>query len=399
VNSLGGMFHYQKKDKITHLSIYPGRLAIQQRVLPTYRVEFFDTLALSCQGGLSVFAGEPRPDESIQAAHSLEDARYSPARNIHMGKISSPYYFCWQRGLVNWLGEWRPDALILEANPRYLSASRAAGWMHKKGRPVIGWGLGSPRTGSDKRGLLARLQNSNRERFYRMFDGMIAYSRQGAEEYRALGFSQERVFVAPNAAIRRRSTPPPVRSASFSVRPSILFVGRLQARKRVDILLSACADLPESLQPDLVIVGDGPDRERLQQLARSIYPQTEFVGAIHGADLTSHFNRADLFVLPGTGGLAVQEAMGQALPVVVAEGDGTQDDLVRPDNGWRVQPGDLGSLRAALVEALSDPEKLRRMGNESYRIVQEEANIEAMVAGFLEALSKIQPVNRGTFDR
>ena len=45
---------------------------------------------------------------------------------------------------------------------------------------------------------------------------------------------------------------------------------------------------------------------------------------------TAHFAGADLFVLPGTGGLAVQEAMSYALPVIVAKGDGTQEDLVRP---------------------------------------------------------------------
>ncbi len=368
--------------------VYPGRLAIQQRVLPAYRVEFFETLALSCQGGLAVFAGSPRPDESIQVAQTMEIAKLTQAKNIHLGKVNSPYYLCWQRGLLTWLETWQPDALVLEANPRYLSSYRAAAWMHRRGRPVFGWGLGSPNVAhkAPGRNALSWLLAISRKRFFRLFDAMIAYSQQGAEEYRALGFSSERVFVAPNAAIHRNSNPPPSRPPTYLDRPTVLFVGRLQERKRVDNLISACASLPPSLQPNLVIVGDGPDKERLQTLANDLYPQTEFPGAVHGSLLAPFFKRADLFVLPGTGGLAVQEAMGYALPVVVAEGDGTQDDLVRPGNGWRVRSNDPDHLRSALEQALSDPARLRQMGIESYRIVQEEANIETMVAGFLTAL-------------
>jgi glycosyltransferase involved in cell wall biosynthesis len=78
--------------------------------------------------------------------------------------------------------------------------------------------------------------------------------------------------------------------------------------------------------------------------------------------------------------------MAHGLPVMVAQGDGTQDDLVRPENGWQLPPGDLGALTAALHAALSDLPRLRDMGAESYRIVAEEINLEAMVAAFVEAL-------------
>jgi glycosyltransferase involved in cell wall biosynthesis len=83
----------------------------------------------------------------------------------------------------------------------------------------------------------------------------------------------------------------------------------------------------------------------------------------------------------------VQQAMAYGLPVIVAQGDGTQDDLVCPGNGWQVQQDNLGELQAALERALSSPARLRQMGAESYRIVREEINLERMVGEFLEALS------------
>jgi glycosyltransferase involved in cell wall biosynthesis len=170
---------------------------------------------------------------------------------------------------------------------------------------------------------------------------------------------------------------------------TILFVGRLQVRKRIDMLLHACAQL--SSTPRLVIVGDGPEREVLEELAREIYPSAEFTGAKHGDELTPYFREADLFVLPGTGGLAVQEAMSHGLPVIVAQGDGTQDDLVRQENGWQIPPNDFGALLATMKDALSDVARLRKMGKESYRLVKEEINTEKMVEVFVAALNSLRP--------
>jgi len=152
-------------------------------------------------------------------------------------------------------------------------------------------------------------------------------------------------------------------------------------------LLRACAKLESN--PRLVIVGDGPEREALESLAGEVYPMAEFIGARHGQELRSYFMEADLFVLPGTGGLAVQEAMSYGLPIIVARGDGTQDDLVRPENGWLIPPDDPEALLRSMEEALSDAARLRRMGQESHRIVRQEINIEKMVETFVKALNSL----------
>jgi glycosyltransferase involved in cell wall biosynthesis len=361
---------------------YPGKLAIQQRVLTPYRAVFFDALARACDGGLSVFAGLPRQEESIAAATALQVAHYTGARNIHL--LRGPFYLCIQSGLVDWLADREPDALIVEANPRYLSTSAAVSWMKKHKRPVIGWGLGA----SPPSGVLSGLRKSRRVSFLRSFDGLITYSRRGADEYAALGFPAGKIFVAPNAASPRPTFPLPVRPPAFDGKPSVLFVGRLQPRKKIDNLLQACAALGKGLQPRLVIVGEGPERLALETLAKEIYPSAEFPGAKHGPELAPYFSAADLFVLPGTGGLAVQEAMSHGLPVIMGQGDGTNDDLVRPSNGWQVPAPEL--LAGVLQEALSDVSRLREMGAESYRIVRDEINLENMVGVFMEALNRIQ---------
>ncbi len=359
---------------------FGGRLGLQQRVLPAYRAPFFDLLAGACDGGLSVFAGAPREEEAILSSDRLEVARLSPARNRDL--LSGRASLCLQPNILSWLGEWDPQALILEANPRLLTNGRASAWMRARRRVVLGWGLGAPSLQGPLRGFRRWI----RRRTLARFDGLIAYSTLGAEQYRSLGFPESRVFVALNAV----SPPPPRlldREAPAGRKPRVLFVGRLQARKRVDLLLEACSSLEP--RPDLWIVGDGPALLDLQRQAAGLHLEAQFAGALHGPSLESVFGRADLFVLPGTGGLAVQEAMAHGLPIIAAEGDGTQNDLVRQENGWLVPDGDLASLTHALRQALRQPSPLVEMGRASHRIVAEEVNIQAMVASFMRALAAV----------
>jgi glycosyltransferase involved in cell wall biosynthesis len=362
------------------MTLIPLRLGLVQRALPSYRVPFFDALATACAGGLGLFAGQPRPSESMETGAQPQAARLTPAHNHHL--LGGAQYLCWQSGLVDWLEQWQPDVLVVEANLRYLSTPRAVHWMHARRRVVIGWGLGAPAEGG-LRGMAWR-------RFLGQFDALVAYSRQGAEQYRQAGINPRRVFVAPNAVSPRPPEPAPERPPGFAGgQATLLFVGRLQARKRIDLLLRACAALPGDCRPRLWVVGDGPARAELENLAQAVYPKAQFLGAQHGPALEPYFLAADLFVLPGTGGLAVQQAMGYALPVIVAQGDGTQSDLVRAGNGWQVAPGQQDALVNCLGQALTDPGRLRRMGNESYRIVRDEVNLEKMVEVFAEAVRSV----------
>ena len=352
---------------------FNGKLALQQRVLPSYRVPFFDLFAESCEGGMSLFAGLPRPMEMIQSGKP-EISKFKQAKNIHL--FNGALYLCYQKGIINWLEDWNPDALIMEASLRNISTPSAVKWMHSRGRKAIGWGLGAPKG------------NAVWSRFINQFDAMLAYSQRGAEEYTALGFPREKIFVAHNSVSPAPTALVPQRLSTFDLRPTLLFVGRLQARKRIDSLLRACAEMES--KPRLIIVGDGPERAALESLAKVVYPAAEFAGAKHGAEIKPYFAEADLFVLPGTGGLAVQEAMSHGLPVIVAKGDGTQDDLVREGNGWQIPPDDFDALVSTMKDALTDVARLRRMGEESYRIVKEEINIEAMVATFMRALNSFR---------
>lgn len=363
-----------------HTVRFEGRAGLQQRVLPAYRVPFFDLLSEACQDGLVLFAGEPRSGEAILSGSRPQKARLIKADNRHW--LSGPLYVLRQPGLLEWLNEWRPDVLVLEANPRYLDNWRALSWARSHGRPVVGWGLGAPALKSGGP-LLAWLWR----RFLHQFDALIAYSSKGASEYQLASLPTERIATAINAVVENPPEPierPPLEGRQLH----LLFVGRLQPRKKVDQLLRACAELGAD-QIAVRIVGAGPDETRLKALADEVFPQAAFTGSQQGQPLYESFAWADLFVLPGTGGLAVQQAMAHGLPVVVAEGDGTQADLVRSDNGWLVRGDSTAALRQVLDQALQQRHRLAAMGHRSAEIVRHEINLTAMVRTFIDTFNLV----------
>lgn len=139
---------------------------------------------------------------------------------------------------------------------------------------------------------------------------------------------------APSArddALRRRWSP--------DGRPIVGFVGRLAPEKHVERLAALAAR--DDLQ--LVIVGDGVDRKKLQTLL----PSAVFTGALYGEKLAAAYASMDVFVHPGeheTFCQAVQEAMASGLPVVAPNAGGPRDlvapyrtGLLLPVNGFETE--------------------------------------------------------------
>ena len=359
----------------------PWRIGIQQRVLPVYRSEFFEMLARECTAGLQVFAGSQRKGEGIAEKESLTGALLQKAKNRYIPLGRS--HILIQQNILQWLLDWKPECLIVEANPRNISTLSAIRKAKKHGIKVIGWGLGVP-----EGKLLRRVRKYFWNTYLSNFDSLITYSTAGKQRYSNAGYPPKKIHVAPNAVAKKTKEKITHRPDIFHGPPRILMVGRLIEVKKVDKLLIACSKLPADIQPRITIVGDGPYRSQWMQLAKEVFPGAEFPGDVRGEKLTEYFRQADLFVLPGTGGLAVQQAMSFALPVIVGTADGTQADLVRPGNGWQLADDKLDTLIHTLQVALGDVNKLRKMGAESWRIVQDEVNLENMVEVFTRAIAE-----------
>lgn len=136
----------------------------------------------------------------------------------------------------------------------------------------------------------------------------------------------------------------------------LLWVGRISPEKGLDALAASYAAL-RARRDDvhLVIVGEGPYRERLYELA----PGASFLGVKTGAELAAIFASADVFLFPGhaeTFGQTVLEAAASGLPAVVSAGSGTEDAMIRDVTALSVAPGDARGFIAAVEQLLDDRE-------------------------------------------
>jgi glycosyltransferase involved in cell wall biosynthesis len=124
-----------------------------------------------------------------------------------------------------------------------------------------------------------------------------------------------------------RSVSVPCIKKEVSDPPTVLFVGRISKEKNLEQLLKL------QDQFNVVIVGDGPDRSRLQDK----YPRAEFVGYKTGADLFSYYAKADVFCFPSktdTFGIVIIEALSMGTPVAGYEVAGPIDIIENGVNGY-----------------------------------------------------------------
>jgi glycosyltransferase involved in cell wall biosynthesis len=198
----------------------------------------------------------------------------------------------------------------------------------------------------------------------------------------AWGVSASRIAVVYNAV----EIPSWVRATvPLRTRWNIVTVGRLVPWKQIDHLIEALAEIEDA---GLVIVGDGPERSRLEDLARTarLTDRIYFAGQSSQEETLGLMNACDLFVLNSTyEGFphVVLEAMCAGLPVVATEVGGTPELVRDGENGLLISPRANGALASSLRNLLSCSEERQRLaagGRETTRRFRRSPMIEATEA-------------------
>lgn len=365
----------------------PIRVAIVQPALPAYRVPVFRELA-SREGLEPTVYYSEQPD----LANAQPDGfRGEPVRQraILGGRlILAPWV--WRLA-----SRRRADVLVAGWNTRSVLLPPALARARAAGVGTVLWGHGfSKSEGTGRRGL--------RDRLASLADAVVFYNHGAAEAFRARNPRHRGVFVAINSLdqdeiqrAREDWLGRPADLASFRSEhrlhgPTALFVSRLLEENRVDLLLRATAAV-EGLTT--VIIGKGPDRDRLETLARDlgIADRVRFPGAIYGEDaIAPWFLSADVFVYPVNIGLSIMHAMGYALPVVTSDhlaGHNPEIEALEPGiNGLLYRDADLDAMADAIRAIVNDPPRRNAMGEAARRTVLERFNIPRMVDGLEAAI-------------
>lgn len=154
----------------------------------------------------------------------------------------------------------------------------------------------------------------------------------------------------------------------WQIQPQQLLVAvvtRLAVEKNLDLAFQAFRAIQAQV-PDakFLIVGDGPERKRLQTL----YPDCIFVGMQRGLALAQHYASADLFLYPSTSetyGNVIVEAMASGLPVLSFDYAAAHQHIRSGENGWTVPLADQAAFIQASVDLASQPILCKHLGQQA----------------------------------
>lgn len=208
-------------------------------------------------------------------------------------------------------------------------------------------------------------------------DRFFPVSRYTASLLKQNGIPSGQITVVNNGTDPQRFRPEDAtnieRSLGISGCPTLLTVGRLVRRKGIDTVLRALPGLlrttPETVY---VIAGDGPDRSRLETLAREldVYEHTRFTGHVPHDELTTYYNVADVFILtartvpPSVEGFGIVflEANACEIPVIGSRSGGIPDAIAEGKTGYLIDPDDVDRLTEKAAYLLNNPQVAREMG-------------------------------------
>jgi teichuronic acid biosynthesis glycosyltransferase TuaC len=155
----------------------------------------------------------------------------------------------------------------------------------------------------------------------------------------------------------------------------ILSVGNLIPIKGHELLLRAIAEVRQEFpQVSCDLIGDGPERPRLEMLARDlgIGGNIHFLGRKNRGEVAAAMSRCVLFALPSRYeglGCVYLEAMSSAKPVIACAGQGIEEVIQHGHNGWLNEPGSLPDMTFALTQLLRDPHTCLQLGEAARRTI------------------------------
>ncbi|HEY4347193.1 MAG TPA: glycosyltransferase [Gaiellaceae bacterium] len=338
--------------------------------------------ALDCREGVAVRVLAPARD----GAKSFDDATGLDIRRVATGTTPLSSVIAYLRAIRREIGTWRPDVVLNllwlpdgAATCLATIGTRTPYFVFAHGVEV----LESKRTFRKRvRGALAPVKRH----VFRSAKSALAVSSFTAAKLEDCGIPREQISLVFGGVDPEEFAPAPkpeyllARHGLHGCRVFVT-VSRLHPYKGVDVAIAAFAEIARDEQDvAYVVCGDGPDRPRLEELARvhGIERRVHFTGPVPQSELPAHYNLADAFVLLPREELWMPEAEGFGLVFLEAAACGKAAVAGRsggvPDavgaTGWLVDPNDVVEVAGAMRAALAEDEASRTA---RARIVRERA--------------------------
>lgn len=335
-----------------------------------------------------VLSAQDRPGRSGRVAESGKVVH----SHKHFKLTEQPIFgfqFRYQHGLMALLEEIDPTVVVSMCHAGTVTEWQMLNWAGRQGVRRVAWQCGYEYNPGRS------LKRMALDRFVPRFDFHLCYHTNAQKYAQQYGASPSQTLVMHNTIDERRiiagdraaaKEELAARYPQLAGKELVLYVGAVLEEKRLEVVFDALVKLN---RPDayFVVVGDGP---HLATLKQRYADRTDWLAAgrvVEGVGL--YFDAADVFVLPGTGGLAINEAMAHRLPVISGYADGSADDLVVDGvTGYRLQDDSAETLACRLNDLLDSPERARAMGAQGEMRIRGELSFASFIERVVGVLVK-----------
>jgi len=220
-------------------------------------------------------------------------------------------------------------------------------------------------------------------------DKLITICSQSTAEALQEGFAFHQIVQIPNGVDTNHFKP----FSPSNNQTNITYIGRLDMMKGVQVLLEALRKLKDDgVTAHLNVIGDGPDRDKLQNLAREVgvNDSISFCGAIE--EIIPYLQKSALFVLPSLSeGMSnvLLEAMACGLPIVTTRVGGNIDLIRDGVNGILVEPEHSDQLYQAMKKLLIDKNLAEKLGREARKTAEEKFSLQGITDQYLRLYQQL----------
>ncbi len=393
------------------MKIEPIKVLLIEHSLPFYHIHSWQLLGshplvdLTIAYGQGYFTGKRAgvPEGIIPEVPSFRYSKCNIVRNLF------GFSFLWHNASIALVKNNRYDLIIHQAELKMISLFYIFLLARLKGIKFALWGIGNPLEPN-------KLTDKYRKFLAKKADAFIFYSELNKKRYINWGIESKKLFVAKNSVDVRGLID---FSNNFSEMDkhkfkeknninsfTILTVGRLIDRKKIDWLIRACDILINKKNYDikLVIIGDGEKRNDLKRfvIELGLVNNVLFLGKLVGLEsLGPWYCSTDIIVAPSQIGHLSTEAHAFKKPLIISDCKncmGPEHEILVPDvTGLIYRHGEISHLVEKIEKLYLSIELLKKLSENSQKRAIDFAGTNIMVNGFLSAISCLCDINLKKF--
>lgn len=231
-------------------------------------------------------------------------------------------------------------------------------------------------------------------------DMLVGNSQAVVDFYHELGVPRQKLACIPNGIdvpeVRDHASERDVILQELKLPPEsfvVGYIGRLARQKRVEDLIWAVETLRQiRTRLQLIMIGDGPERERLEEFTRNVHCSGHATFLGHREDATRFLAAMNVFCLASSfEGMSnsVMEAMAAGLPVIASDIPANRELVVPDETGFLCKPGDPVGIMQFLRRLIDEPGLGDRLGAAGRQRIQTQFSVQNMVDRYAALYQKL----------